>query len=364
LIPLFKPQKISSAMLNAVKKTLESGVYVKGPVLESFEEKFANYCERKFGVGVSSGTVAIYIALKALGIKAGDKIIVPSHTFVGTASPILMLGAVPVFVDIDEYFTIDYVSLKEQDLTNVKALIAVDLYGQTADNEKIERFCKQNNIAFIEDTAQAHGAELNGKKAGSFGDLSCFSFFPTKNLSVLGDGGMVLTNNLELNKKCQIFRDQGRDYSSQNGKFSSSEVSMNFRLDEIRAAMGRQNLTTLDIQNMKRIRVAKQYSKKLKTLVATPLTRQNAKHVFHQYVIRVEQEDRKNLVDKLKQNGIASGIHYPIPLHQQPIFAKYSKELPKTETVVKEIISLPMYPDLSTRQINYIVKTIESYYKS
>jgi dTDP-4-amino-4,6-dideoxygalactose transaminase len=349
---------------NEVLKTLKSGCYVKGPKLKGFEDNFSEYCDTKFGVGVNSGTVAIYLGLEGLGLKKGDKVIVPSHTFVGSASPLLKLGIEPIFIDVDNYYTINPSLLNEINMDNVKGIISVDLYGQMSDYSKLNKFCKKNNLYLIEDSAQAHGAELNGKKAGSFGDVGCFSFFPTKNLSVLGEGGMVVTNNRKYFDFIMALRDQGRNYSKKNGKFISEYPAMNFRLSELHATIGNCNLNNLDSENNKRIKLAQIYNAELKDFVDTPIVRNNSKHVFHQYVIRVPKKIRKELQLFLSKNGISTGIHYPIPLHKQPIFKNFkSTDLSETNLLIDEILSLPMYPDLPLNQVNFVVKKIKEFFK-
>lgn len=360
---MFKPE-ISPALIKEVTKTMKSGTYVKGPKLEQFEKSFTQYCNRRFGLGVNSGTSAIYLSLKALGVSKGDKILVPSHTFVGSITPIILLGAEPVFIDIDEYYTIDFSELKNLKLNDCyKGVIPVDLYGQTADNKNIEKFCKKNNMFFVEDACQAHGARLGGRMAGSFGEISCFSFFPTKNLSVLGEGGMLLTDSKNLCKKASVFRDQGRDYEQKNGKFDSTHISMNFRLGEINSAIGAVQLKKLNHRNILRQKIARVYDEELKEIVEIPKIRKNAEHVYHQYVIKVESKTRARFIKYLNHQRIQTGIHYPIAVHQQRAFKKYSTTLPNTEKTVKQIVSLPVHPNLTEKEVQYVVKKIKAFFR-
>lgn len=364
MIPLSRPI-ITEEMKQRVIEVLNSGRFIKGQQVKNFETEFANYCNVKHGIAVSSGTAAIYLALRALGIKQGDEVILPSHTFIATAEPILMVGAKPVFVDIGEDYNLNLRWVAEKLTPKTKAIICVHLYGQMCNMDELCELISKENRVFnhkvylIEDAAQAHGAEFNGKIAGSFGDAACFSFFPSKNLTVAGDGGMVVTNDNNLDTKLRALRDHGRDYNTMEGKFSSTMLGFNFRMSEISAVIGSEQLKHLDGWNGKRRKIANLYDKLLvDSSVETPIVCENRKHVYHQYVIRSEQRDE--LKDYLHKNGIETGIHYQIPVHMQSVFDGETM-LPRTERVCGEILSLPMYPLLSEEDVEFICSKIKEF---
>lgn len=341
----------------AVIDVLDSGRFIKGEQLKKFEHEFAAFCSAKYTIGVSSGTAAILLSLMALGIGKGDEVIVPSHTFIATATPILFLGAKPVFADIDaETYTINPKSIDECLTSRTKAIIPVHLYGHPADMDQINDMAQDNELYVIEDACQAHGALYKGKMTGSLADIACFSFFPSKNMTVCGDGGMVTTNNMELAEKVSMLRDHGR-----KEKYIHEMVGLNLRMSEISAAIGRQQLRHLSVWNEKRRHVAKLYNQLLSGIdkIVTPVEKEWARHVYYMYVIRTKQRDK--LAEYLRDNGISTGIHYPVPVHQQPIMKAYSNSLPVTEKIVDEILSLPMYPQLTDTQIKFIIDIIETF---
>ena len=361
MIKLSKPI-ITEEMKQRVMEVLDSGRFIKGQQVKNFETEFANYCNVNHGVAVSSGTAAIYLALRALGIKQRDEVILPSHTFIATVEPILMIGAKPLFVDIYRDYNLNVGGVAEKITPKTKAIICVHLYGQMCDMDLLkdliyeENRLYKNGICLIEDAAQAHGAEFKGKRAGSFGDVACFSFFPSKNLTVAGDGGMIVTNNNELDTKLRALRDHGRDYSTKEGKYLSTMLGFNFRMSEISAVVGSEQLKLLDGWNEKRQKLAGLYDKLLAdSNVETPIAGENRKHVYHQYVIRTKQRDE--LKDYLLKNGIETGIHYRIPVHLQRIFDGETV-LPRTERVCGEILSLPMCPSLSEKDVEFVCKKI------
>ena len=361
MIQLSKPI-ITEEMKQRVMEVLDSGRFIKGQHVKNFETEFANYCNVNHGIAVSNGTAAIYLALRALGIKQGDEVILPSHTFIATAEPILMVGAKPVFVDIGNDYNLNVDDVKRKITPWTKAIICVHLYGQMCNMDALQSLIsekyKHNNhkIDLIEDAAQAHGATFRYKKAGSFGDVACFSFFPSKNFTVAGDGGMIVTNNNELDTKLRALRDHGRDYSTKEGKYLSTMLGFNFRMSEISAVIGSEQLKLLDGWNEKRRKLAQLYDKLLAdSLVETPIVGENRKHVYHQYVIRTKQRDE--LKNYLLKNGIETGIHYRIPVHLQRIFDGETV-LPRTERVCGEILSLPMCPSLSEEDVEFVCKKI------
>ena len=340
----------------AVIEVLESGRFIKGEQLKKFEHEFAVFCSAKYAVGVSSGTAAILLSLMALGIGKGDEVIVPSHTFIATATPILFLGAKPVFADIDaETYTIAPKGIEECLTDRTKAIMPVHLYGHPADMDQINNIAQDNGLYVIEDACQAHGALYKGKMTGSLADIACFSFYPSKNMTACGDGGMVTTNNEELAEKVSMLRDHGR-----KEKHIHEIVGLNLRMGEISAAIGRQQLQHLSVWNEKRRHIAKLYNQLLSEIdkIATPVEKDWARHVYYMYVIRTKQ--REKLAEYLRDKSISTGIHYPVPVHQQPIMKAYSKRLPVTEKVVDKILSLPMHPQLIDTQIKFITDTIET----
>jgi perosamine synthetase len=339
----------------AVEQVLESGRYIKGDNLKLFEQDFANFCHTRYAVGVSSGTSAILLSLMALGIRQGDEVIVPSHTFIATVSPVKFLGATPVYVDIDPAtYTIDPVKIETAISKNTKAIIPVHLYGHPAHMDPIKELAEKHNLTIIEDSCQAHAAEYKGKKTGSLGDLAVFSFFPSKNMTVAGDGGMVTTNNEELAQKISMLRDHGR-----TDKYIHEMLGLNLRLSEIPAAVGRQQLKHLDDWTDSRRRAAENYNGLLEGIVETPTEAQWAKHVYHLYVIQTN--DRDGLSTYLNQQGISTGLHYPVPVHQQPCMEAGDVHLPATEACIGRILSLPMHPQLTDKQIEFVAEKIQEW---
>lgn len=351
----FSEMYVDSDIKKAVEQVLESGRYIKGDNLRFFEQEFADFCNTKYAVGVSSGTAAILLSLMALDIKNGDEVIVPSHTFIATASPVKFLGATPVYVDIDPVtYTIDPAKLESAITKNTKAIIPVHLYGHPADMDPIKELATKNCLTVIEDSCQAHAAEYKGQKTGSIGDLAVFSFFPSKNMTVAGDGGMVTTNNEELAQKISMLRDHGR-----TGKYIHEMLGLNQRLSEIPAAVGREQLKHLTEWTDSRRRAASTYSRLLDGIVQTPTQAHWAKHVYHLYVIQTR--DRDSLGKYLKEQGIITGIHYPVPVHKQPCMESGDVRLPVTEEFVDQILSLPMHPKLKNEQIEYVVEKIQEW---
>ena len=343
-----------TASINAV---LENGHYILGEEVQHFENEFAAFNQVGHCIGVASGTDALILALKAAGIRQGDEVITPSHTATATVAAIRQTGAQPVFADIDSAsYTMDPEQLENCVSPSTKAIIPVHLYGHPADMDAIGKFAKRHSLIIIEDCAQAHGAEIAGNKVGSFGDMACFSFYPTKNLGAIGDGGAVITNNPELARKLR----QLREYGWQE-KFVSEIHGMNSRLDEIQAAILRVKLRHLDEFNRKRKAIAASYSDALSDFnVVLPSIRENCSHVFHLYVIRTRA--REQLLQHLAEHDIYAGVHYPVPVHQQPAYAD-AKYLPVTESIVKEIVSLPIYPELGEKSLQ-VIDCLKQYFSN
>ena len=339
----------------AISRVLDSGWYILGSEVRLFEEEFASYIGVAHGIGVGSGTEAIHLALVACGIGRGDEVITASHTAVATVAAIELSGATPALLDIEpDYYTIDPRKIESAITLKTRAIIPVHIYGQPADMDPILEIAERYNLRVIEDCAQAHGSGYKGKRVGSIGDIGCFSFYPTKNLGALGDGGMVVTSNKELSKRAYLLREYGW-----TERYVSHFSGWNTRLDEIQAAILRVKLKHLNEDNSKRVHLAKIYDRELSTanLILAKL-RENCTHVNHLYVVRSPKRDE--LLTFLKEKGIGASIHYPVPVHLQPAYKSLHgcEELPETEKVAKEILSLPIYPELSESDIQMTIKTI------
>ncbi len=350
-------------ILEAISRVCAKGPYILGPEVEAFEGEFASFNGSGFGVGVGSGTDAIVLALRAQGIGPGDEVITVSHTAVATVAAIVMSGATPVLVDVEpEYYTIDPSKIEAAITSATKAIIPVHLYGQPCDMDSILAIAGKHKLRVIEDCAQAHGAVYRGRKVGTIGHAGCFSFYPTKNLGAIGDGGIVITNNEETASRLRRLRQYGWDQHR-----ISQEPSVVSRLDELQAAVLRVKLRYLEADNLKRMEIAETYRKGLESLeMRLPKTRSNSRHVFHLYVIQIDHRD--DLKEQLARDGIAAGIHYDPPVHKHPGYAKrvvVSKPgLAVTETTSKKILSLPIYPELISEEVGRVIDCIERFFHS
>ena len=344
---------------SAIQRVLDSGWYVLGEEVTRFEKEFAQFNTISHTVGVGSGTEALHIALRALDIGQGDEVITTAHTAVATASAIDLAGAKPIFVDIEpDFFTIDPDLIEDAITPKTKAIIPVHIYGQPCNMDAIMKIANKNNFKVIEDCAQTHGAEYNGKRVGSIGDVGCFSFYPTKNMGAIGDGGALVTNDDQLVEKIKLLREYGW-----KERYISSAEGWNSRLDEMQAAILRVKLKNLDKDNNLRRRHSKKYNELLKDLpLELPKTRSNSSHVFHLFVIKIEQ--RNKLRDYLQKNGVNTTIQYPVPIHKQKYFQKMcsEKSLPVTEQVAKNILSIPMYPELEEKEIVKVSNKLKDYF--
>lgn len=348
---------IRNELDSAISKVIDESSFTLSEEVTLFEQEFAAYCGTKFGIGVSSGTDALHLALRAMGVGPGDEVITVPNTFIATAEAISMCGAKPVFVDIDDYtYNMDADQLRKVITANTKAVIPVHLYGQPTDMDEINAICREYGIKVIEDACQAHGAEYKGKKAGSLADAACFSFYPSKNLGAFGDGGMVVTNNEELAENILQLRNHG-----QTGKNKHSKIGYCSRLDGLQAAALRIKLKELDSWNEQRIAAANHYEDSLKGSTAkTPVNAENSKHIYHLYVIRVQ--DRDELQARLARHGIDTGTHYPIPIHLQLAYAHLSYGIgsfPIAEKAANEILSLPMFPGITRAEIDEVARVIK-----
>ena len=350
-------KSIKEEIDNAIEKVNEKGWFILGEEVKNFEKEFSEYSQIKYGIGVGSGTDAIRLSLMALGIKQDDEVITVANTAIAGIAAIRSSNINPTFADIDkESYNIDPNKIEQKITKKTKAIIPVHLYGQSCDIKPILEIAEKHNLKIIEDCAQAHGSLYNNKKVGSFGDLSCFSFYPSKNLGCYGDGGMILTNNEEWCEKLSILRNYG-----QQKRYYSIMHGINSRLDEIQAAILRVKLKYLDQWNKKRREIAKFYNETLKGFVL-PAEKPYAKHVYHLYVIRSKKRDK--LKEFLKNNGIGTEIHYPIPMHLQPAYQDLNiKEgaLPITEKFSKEILSIPIYPELKEEELHTIASLMNKF---
>ena len=359
--PLAQYRAYKAPIRNAIDRVLESGVYILGGEVESFEHEFAEFCGGGEAVGVASGTDALILALKALGVGPGDEIITVAHTAVATVAAILATGATPVLVDIDElYMTLDPAALDASVTPRSKALIAVHLYGQAADLDPIRACARRHGLALIEDCAQAAGGRYRGRRLGSIGDIGCFSFYPTKNLGAIGDGGMILTGERKIAACARRLRQYGWDDARQ-----THEAGLNSRLDPLQAAILRAKLPHLDADNARRAVIARRYQRGLHGLpVTTVKERSGTEHVYHLYVITCTQRD--DLMNHLSGCQISSAIHYRVPVHKQPGYAEHAivprGGLPITERVCWKILSLPLYPELSDADVDRVIAAVCGYF--
>lgn len=351
---------LSDDIKEAANSVLDSKQFIKGEQNKKLGEEFSKYVNADYGTTVSSGTAALFLALKSIGLKKTDEVITVSHSFIATATTIIHNHGSLKFTDIEEdSYCMNVNQVKELINENTKAIVPVHLYGHPVDMNALMKIAKENNLFVIEDACQAHGAEYKGKKVGSIGDIGCFSFFPSKNMTVCGDGGIAVTNNAEFAEKISMLRDQGR-----KDKYSHEMIGYNFRLSEMAAAIGRVELTHLTEWTEKRRENAKLYNDLLKDLpdIITPIEKEDVKHVYHMYVIR--SKERAELAKFLNDKGIGTGIHYPIPIHKQPCFKQYNEtSLETTEKIVKEILSLPMSPLLKKEEIERVCDSIKEFYK-
>jgi dTDP-4-amino-4,6-dideoxygalactose transaminase len=343
----------------AINRVINESGFILGEEVERFENEFAEYCSANFAIGVGSGTDALFFALKACGVGMGDEVITAVNTFSATAEAICMCGAVPVFIDIHETtYLIDEKQIEEKISERTKAIIPVHLYGQPADMNAINDLAKRYGLKVIEDACQAHGASYEGTVVGAIGDAGCFSFYPGKNLGAMGDGGIVVTNNAEIAERIRLLRNHG-----EKSKYNHVETGYCSRLDGMQAAILRAKLPYLDEWNDWRITVASLYDELLAGSVCVlPVKNANSKHIFHLYVIRVKNRDE--MMRALTSNGIASGIHYPVPLHLQTAFdfCGYREgDFRVAESTSKEILSLPIYPYLTQEEVKEIADVVRRY---
>jgi dTDP-4-amino-4,6-dideoxygalactose transaminase len=346
---------INTEIIPAISRVLKSGWYILGEEGNKFEQEFSKYVGGRFGVGVNSGSDALYLAVKALGVSRGNEVITVAHTMISSVDAITRNGAKPVFVDVDpSTYVMDVPKIEAKISKKTKAIIPVHLYGHPVDMDPLTELAEKYGLYVIEDACQAHGAEYKQAKVGGIGHVGCFSFYPTKNLGAYGDGGMILTNDEELANKLKKIRNYG-----QSKKYYHDFVGVNSRLDEIQAALLRTKLHHLDQWNEKRRNLAKLYTELLSNSdVITPIEKEYAKHVYHLYVVRHKQ--REKLQSYLLKRGIQTLIHYPIPVHAQKAYMSPVK-LPVTEKICTEVLSLPINPWLKEDEVRMISENIMKY---
>lgn len=337
---------------------LRKGWYILGEETEKFEEEYAKYTGTKYALGIDNGLNALVLAFRALNIGQSDEVIVQGNTFIATVMGITINGATPIFVEPDEYYNIDIEKIEEKITERTKAICVVHLYGQASRMDKVLELCKKYNLKLVEDCAQAHGAEFNGQKIGSFGDIGCFSFYPGKNLGCFGDGGAITTNDEEIYKKIKMLRSYGSEK-----KYHHIEVGYNARLDELQAGLLRIKLSHLSELTNERKEIAEKYLKEIKNpLVHLPKVRENCSHVWHLFVVRVENRDK--FQKYLEENEIGTVIHYPIPPHLSKAYEYLGYKVgdyPITEEYAKTVVSLPLYNGMTKEEIDYVIEKINEY---
>jgi perosamine synthetase len=360
-IPIAKPV-LGEEEIEAVVRVLKSGRLTRGEETRLFEKEFAEYVGCKHAITVMNGTVALEAMLKAIGVKGGDEVIVPDLTFIATANSVLNVGGKPVFADVKEdTVTIDPESVKEKITRKTKAIIAVHLYGHPADMRELAEIAADHRIFLLEDAAQSHGASINGRKTGCLGNAAAFSFYATKNM-MTGEGGMVTTNDDGIAERLRKIRCHG-----ETERYVSDFPGSNLHMTEMQAAIGRIQLRKLDELNEKRRMNAEYYDNELGKIngIVTPVEKPGYRHVYHQYVIKVEEEHRDRLRSHLESSGVSTAIHYPIPLHEQPLYKKLGypqNQNPVAKDLSKRVLSIPVHPSLTKKQLEYIVASVKSYF--
>ena len=355
-IPLSRPP-VDDEVKQAVIRAVESGQYILGPECKAFEKEFAAYNGAKHAVLTASATAALWMTIKALDATEGDEILVPAHTAFPTIEAICFAGVTPVFVDIDDTYTVDVKDAAAKITPRTVGFIPVHLYGHPANLPGIQDLCAEHTLWLLEDCAQAHGSAWQGQKVGSFGRAGVFSFYPSKNLTVMGDGGLLVTDDDEIAARCRRLRDHGRQ-----NKDIHVEIGFNLRFNDIQAAVGRVLLRRLEAMNDRRRTLAARYGAGLAGLpLVLPAENPGARHVYHLYVVRTPQRDE--LAAFLKDKGIATGIHYPVPCHQQPAI-EYLKPGPleHTERIVKQILTLPISAGHTESEIDEVVAAVRAFF--
>ena len=348
---------VDQEIKDAVNRAIDSGMYILGKECQAFEEELARHTGVKHCVLGTSWTMIVYMLHKAMGMKAGDEVIVPSHTAFPTMEPLIHCGATPVFSDINENYVMDVEKLEALITPRTVGIIPVHIYGHPVDMDRVMEIAAKHKIWVIEDCAQAQGAKYKGKTVGSMGHFGAYSFFPSKNLTILGDGGALMTNDSDLAEQVRKWRNHGR-----KDKYTHDFAGYNVRFNEIHAAIGRVMLKHLDQFNAHRREIAKRYTEGLSDVVKTPPIQSYAEPVYHMYVIQTPNRDA--LQKHLKDRGVETGIHYPIANHEQPaILSRFPKaSLPRTEAVVKDILSLPIYGDMPLEYTKQVIAAVREFF--
>ncbi|MCX6779488.1 MAG: DegT/DnrJ/EryC1/StrS family aminotransferase [Candidatus Magasanikbacteria bacterium] len=358
-------KQIASEINSAIKRVLNNGVFIGGEEVNNFEKEVAGFCNIKFALAVNSGTDAIFLSLKALGVQEGDEIITTPFTFIATAEAIANCGAKPVFVDIDPVtFNIDVDQIENKITKKTKVILPVHVFGQMVNMDKIMKLAHRYKLSVVEDAAQSFGSFYKGKLAGAVGRIGCYSFFPSKNLGAYGDGGMIVTDNKKIMEKIKLLKNHG---SSSKDKYKNLILGINSRLDSIQAAILRVKLKHLNKWMEEKRKKAAVYNKELSAVkkIILPQVLINNKHTYHQYSIRVIEE-RNDLHNFLQQAGIPTMIYYSLPLHLQPAFKYlgYKKgDFPNSEMVSQEVLSLPLYPEFSQAEQKLVINKIKTFFK-
>ncbi len=351
-IPVAKPL-VGDAEKRAVMDVLDSGQLAMGSRTEAFEKAFAEYVGAKHAIGVNSGTAALIVALQAHGVGPGDEVITTPFSFIATATSIIACGATPVFVDIDPFdLNLDPNQVEDAITDQTKAVMPVHLYGHPARIDEIQELCEDNGLALVEDAAQAHGAEHAGRRVGTFG-TGCFSFYPTKNMTT-GEGGIITTNDDEVARLCRIIRSHGQEV-----RYKHDYFGLNWRMQDMNAAIGLVQMDYIEDWNTARIANAEKLASLIRT-VETPRVRDGDRHVFHQFTVRVPR-DRDGVQKQLQDAGIGSAVHYPIPIHQQPIMRQMGfgeGSFPVAEAAAGHVLSLPVHPSLGPEDVEYIAAAL------
>jgi dTDP-4-amino-4,6-dideoxygalactose transaminase len=357
-IPLSRPP-VDDEIKGAALAAIESRQYILGPECKAFEAEFARYIGTRHAVLTSSGTAALWITLKALGAKAGDEVLVPAHTAFPTVEAICFSEATPVFVDVDDTYALDPADAAQKITSRTVGIIPVHIYGHPVNLTRVQELVSRHGLWLLEDCCQSHGATWQGKRVGSFGRAGAFSFYPSKNLTVMGDGGILVTDDDEIAARCRRLRDHGR-----LNKDVHSEVGFNLRFNDIQAAIGRVILRRLDAMNERRRQLAARYAERLKGLpLVLPAEQPDARHVFHLYVIRTDRRDA--LAGFLRERGIQTGIHYPVPCHRQPAVEHLNPPtLPRTERIVREILTLPLSAGHTEEEIDQVAAAVKEFFQA
>jgi len=353
-------KNLGRGLQEAVWSTLESAAFIEGRPVTEFEQAFATYCGTSEAVAVDSGTAALHLALHGLGIGQGDEVVVQANTFIATAAPVHQVGAKPVFVDSDEHtWQMDRRQVERAIGPHCRAVIAVHLYGQPLPVRELQEICERKNVALIEDAAQAHGARYGEERAGSFGKLACFSFYPSKNLGAYGDGGMITTNDTDLAARLRRLRNHGR-----TTKYEHSEIGFNYRMDAVQATVLNFKLPFLDEWNAARRYWAGRYRERLSEApLRLPALIPDTEPVYHLFTVRCARRDQ--LASFLADRSIETGVHYPVPLHLQPAFRFLGhavEDFPVAEAIARETISLPMFSEMTEQQFEHVCESMDEFF--